>query len=694
MAEVVEIIPQPGGGRVIVFDDGSRVTELPPVHIVGDPGPGPEDRSIGDRLILADDPGALGRRPIHTDSPEDMAWLRFEIEHGNTFRESAPIRVDARDEFLGIGEHEGWYYTVGRRTGITVAQRVTGHLGPSTPLLGGETYIWGVRGSEAARAAWTRDFARSGRFPAVLSPEARDSLADRGLPPDGPIVSRSTHEFSWSDIPAAILLISQAALQAQPDFRRDVDRFVARYNGTPYSSIVAVIAGVVEWGFRLLTEIIGLPAAIVELLQSVGEVFNSIRESIPDVVTGLEEAPLETAAMLAETVYNATLEITTLGDIGREFSTAIELGRQRRDAESSLHVVRALTRIIELILIVRTLAMALRRIPAVVGRMRRSITRLAEVTREMRAARTALREGRPIAGALEEGAEGAGGARRGRAGDADAPEAPAEGSRSGDGEGGERSEGGERPAEGHGDGPEADGERPRTLDEDVDRAVDSADAAIAEDAPYGPRESTSPEGAGRVPLRRGAEGPPTALGAELRALERVRTSLLTAEQLRAARRVVGQRLNSTLQQAWRSVINPLDRRDLTEIRRLMARADDATLSAGVRAAARRGAYEIAREYLYPRVAGRFWNHVRTTPRLARIFEDAGLTLRPGRVPAWILPDGTEVRLSLEHLRRVSDNPLRCIDAANFSVVPLEENTHLLEIVRAVERFAEFAAAGH
>jgi hypothetical protein len=106
---------------------------------------------------------------------------------------------------------------------------------------------------------------------------------------------------------------------------------------------------------------------------------------------------------------------------------------------------------------------------------------------------------------------------------------------------------------------------------------------------------------------------------------------------------------------------------------------------------REGAYEIARETLYPRVATRFWTAVHDRPRFAHIFESAGLRLRRGRVPAWILPDGTEVRLSLEHLTRVSDNPLRCIDPANFSIVPLAENSDLLETIRAMSRFADFAA---
>jgi hypothetical protein len=146
-----------------------------------------------------------------------------------------------------------------------------------------------------------------------------------------------------------------------------------------------------------------------------------------------------------------------------------------------------------------------------------------------------------------------------------------------------------------------------------------------------------------------------------------------------------------LRQVWRSVMSRTDRANLEEVRRLLRRAEIET-SPAVQVALRQAAYDIARDRLYPRMAAKFWNRIRRTPRYAHVFETAGLRLRRRRVPVWILPDGTEVRLSLEHATRVSDNPLLAIDPWNLSIVPLAENVDLLEAIRAIRRFDDFAAA--
>jgi hypothetical protein len=665
MSEVVEIIPQSDGGRIIIFDDGSRITELGTIHIQGDPGPQVTDRGLGDRLLLGRDPGILGQRTIDANNPEDLAWLRFEIEHGNITRESQPIVLGTPDEFVIIAEYDGWSYMIGRRTGTTVASLITGRIGV-TPTFAREQYLWGVRGSSAARTAWRRDYLRAGGLP-FASQETTDVLADTGIAPETALLSRSI------DIPRALLMLSQHALQSQESVRRYTDQFVAQYNDERYGSIVGIIAGILEFGFRIVTDIIGLPAALEQLFREVGTVFQEIEQSIPDILEGLNNAPAETILAIISATQEAVVTLTGLGDIGTEFSTSVELADDLRSAESSLHIIRGTGRVIELILIVKSLISAVRRLPAIAARMRANIARLSQAITRLRAMRQALREGRRLAAATDDVRSP-----RTESPRVDTPDT---------------SETRSRPRSEEPRVDESDVRGDRSSDERLhsDDATDrdlNIDEALDENAPYGSRESVPPERSGRVPLRR-SDGTSTRLDTERHALHRLQTQILTREQIRAAARFVGQRLNSQLQQVWRGVWSQTDRDDLNEIRRLLRRAEAET-SPAVQRALRQGAYEIARDYLYPRVAGKFWNSVRTTPRLAHIFESAGLQLRPNRVPAWILPDGTEVRLSLEHLTRVSDNPLLAIDPRNLSIVPLAENSDLLEAIRAISRFSEFA----
>jgi len=205
---------------------------------------------------------------------------------------------------------------------------------------------------------------------------------------------------------------------------------------------------------------------------------------------------------------------------------------------------------------------------------------------------------------------------------------------------------------------------------DVDRGL-RARHPLDPSAPFGP---SSHERLVRSEVVQGA------LRREAQQLHLLQTQVLTPRQLRAARAVVGQKLSPALQSAWRSVMSRLDHDQIRQIRTMLRRASK-TDDQQERNRLESEAYVIARNFLYPRIARKFWNRVLHRPRLASLFEDAGLTLRQNRVPAWILPDGSEVRLSIEHVVRVSDNPAMAAAPSNMLVTPLHENTDFFEPIR-------------
>ena len=399
MSEIVEEIPQPDGGRIIIFDDGTRVIEEPGTfQVVPDPSPRVEDRGLGERLLLAQDPGILGQRPIDAGNPEDLAWLRFEITHGNTNRESRPIQLNFQDQFMIIAEHNGWAYLIGRRTSALIAHRITG---PGfTRQVSREAYVWGVRGSSAARATWRRDYIRAGG-PPILSQQTTDALADTGVPPESALQNRYTAELSWGDIPRAMMLLSQAALQSQDSVRRYTDRFVARYDNEFYGPVVGIIAGILEFGYRLVTDIVGLPAALAQLYDEAGNIFQAIGQSMPLILQGLEQAPGETVLIIIGATGTAITAVTGLGEIGDDLAQATrarETGQGRGGSAYWRHMTSATLRVIELVTIVRALVTALRRIPAAIASMRRQLSRM---NNWLRTSRQAMREVRQNANNVE-----------------------------------------------------------------------------------------------------------------------------------------------------------------------------------------------------------------------------------------------------------------------------------------------------
>lgn len=392
MSEVVRIIPQPDGSRIIIFDDGSRILQSGTIHSEGNPGSQLEERGLGDSFLLAQDPGILGQRSIDPGNPEDLAWLRFEIEHGNIVRESRPTHTRTPDRFIIIVEHDGWVYTIGQRTGITVASPVITRLG-STPIISQESYLWGVRGSGAARTAWRRDHIRSGLLP--FAEETANAIADTGIPPEEALPPTV-------DVLGGLWMIPQAALQSQESVRRYVDRSVARYNDEPYGVIVGVIEGFLEFGWRLFTDFVGLPAALGQLFSEVGTIFQEIQESIPDILQGLETAPSETRLLIINATWDAIVTLTGLGEIDHELELATRAWEEERYADWGRYIASAIGRVIELVLIVKAVVGALRRISVVAARMRRSISRLNQSLIRLKSARQALREGRQLAEAAEE----------------------------------------------------------------------------------------------------------------------------------------------------------------------------------------------------------------------------------------------------------------------------------------------------
>lgn len=401
MPEIIEEIPLADGGRLLIYDDGSQ-HRVQGAEITYSEGPMSRDRGTTWPEMMDAMRRMQPRQSVDPGNPEDLQWLRDQITSGNIFRESRPTRSTPPDQYLIVADHQGWGYAIGRRTQLTFAQQIAGRLG-AAPVYDTDQYLWGVRGSEAARAAWRRDFARAHPGTSLITTtDTESALADTGIPPESVELFRGTGEFSLRDLPAALMLLSRAALQSQEPVRRYVDQMVARYNDDPlFGPIVGVIAGILEFGFRLLTDTIGLPASIQQLFQQAGEILAEIEQSVPDILVGLREAPMETTRIVLNAAVEAITTITGLGDIGDELSTGVELAQQGRSAESSLHIIRATGRVIELLLVVKALVSALRRIPSVVRRMRTGITQLNHSIARLRQLRRALREG----GALAESAD-------------------------------------------------------------------------------------------------------------------------------------------------------------------------------------------------------------------------------------------------------------------------------------------------
>ena len=100
--------------------------------------------------------------------------------------------------------------------------------------------------------------------------------------------------------------------------------------------------------------------------------------------------------------------------------------------------------------------------------------------------------------------------------------------------------------------------------------------------------------------------------------------------------------------AWQNASNPREQIELAEINRLWNLGTDQS---------RQEARDLARE-AFDRHRARYWAAVRANPALRTTFEAARLRFTGGNTtaPIYDLPDGTVVRMTLEHSVRLADDP--------------------------------------
>lgn len=162
-----------------------------------------------------------------------------------------------------------------------------------------------------------------------------------------------------------------------------------------------------------------------------------------------------------------------------------------------------------------------------------------------------------------------------------------------------------------------------------------------------------------------------------RLTSRYSTIVLTAAQRIAATRLIGQRFNTQLRQAWNQARNA---RELTEIQQIQNLWNS-------------GSYDNARALAraaYNRHRVRFWRIVRRDPALRQMFTDAGMSFVGGssRPPVYVDPaTGNEIDfMSLEHSTRLTDDPTLALDGNNLQTVLGHENSVTLEGIRRTDEF--------
>jgi hypothetical protein len=167
----------------------------------------------------------------------------------------------------------------------------------------------------------------------------------------------------------------------------------------------------------------------------------------------------------------------------------------------------------------------------------------------------------------------------------------------------------------------------------------------------------------------------TSSGQRLMSLDRVP---LNASQRTAAKVVHGQTMTAEHQNAWQSATNAREQTELAEVNRLW--------NAGT-PESQQQARDLARE-VFNRHRGRYWAAVRRDPRLRAVFEAAGMRFTGGETsaPLYQLPDGTTIRMTLEHSTRLADDPTRALSGPNLQWVLADENSVNLEYIRSKDPF--------
>jgi hypothetical protein len=189
-------------------------------------------------------------------------------------------------------------------------------------------------------------------------------------------------------------------------------------------------------------------------------------------------------------------------------------------------------------------------------------------------------------------------------------------------------------------------------------------AGLSEDAPYEVGQ-----------LREVKRVRTTRSGRQLSSLE---TIPRTPAQAGPIRSLHGQRMDAAQQAAWQATTTRREQDELAEVTRLwnigtqQSQDQARTLARG----------------MFDRHRDRHWRAVRADPELRAIFESAGMRFTGGKTsaPLYELPDGTQVRLTIEHSNRLTDDPTRAVDQTNLQYVLGDENSVFLEFIRRFDPF--------
>lgn len=156
------------------------------------------------------------------------------------------------------------------------------------------------------------------------------------------------------------------------------------------------------------------------------------------------------------------------------------------------------------------------------------------------------------------------------------------------------------------------------------------------------------------------------------------TIALTPAQRQLVTRLVGQRLSGGHLTAWNNATNARETRDMAEVNRLWGLGTPQ---------AQQQARDLARQ-VFNRHVTRFWNAERRDAALRADFTAAGMRwdLTASGAPRYLLPNGEQVGMTLDHNTRLMDDPTRALTGTNLFVVPADENSVTLEDIRNNDPF--------
>jgi hypothetical protein len=152
---------------------------------------------------------------------------------------------------------------------------------------------------------------------------------------------------------------------------------------------------------------------------------------------------------------------------------------------------------------------------------------------------------------------------------------------------------------------------------------------------------------------------------------------ITPDEIRHLNNLMGQPISKNFKSAWDEALSAS-----AKARDEMAAARDLVARGRVDEA-----YELAAS-AYNRVRRGFWRRVQGDDTMRQAIEAAGLRFdRPGTAPYLVRADGSKVIVTLEHLARKVDDPLRAVDPENLLLSLKPENTVYMEAIRRETRKA-------